>query len=209
MDVKDALNQRRAVNFFDPDKPVTNDEIKEILEAAAKTPSSFNLQPWSVKIFTDPEEKKKLRALAWDQPKVEEAPVVLMFLADRDGYRPGNKTFERVFDESVRAGSMSPDQHDWFENATGSLYGWSDEAALAFAAKNTGFFAMAVMLAAQEAGLKTHPMDGFDHEGVKKAFNIPNNYWVPLLMAVGHFDESKTLNPPKWRKSFEDLVVDF
>jgi len=26
--------------------------------------------------------------------------------------------------------------------------------------------------------LDTHPMDGFDHDGVKKAFDIPDNYWV-------------------------------
>jgi len=24
-------------------------------------------------------------------------------------------------------------------------------------------------------------MDGFDHDGVKKAFDIPDNYWVQLL----------------------------
>jgi len=31
------------------------------------------------------------------------------------------------------------------------------------------------------SGLDTHPMDGFDHDGVKKAFDIPDNYWVLLL----------------------------
>jgi hypothetical protein len=52
-------------------------------------------------------------------------------------------------------------------------------------------------------------MDGFDHAGVRKAFNIPDNYWIPLLLAVGHFDESKKLHPPKWRKTFEEIVVRF
>ncbi len=68
---------------------------------------------------------------------------------------------------------------------------------------------MALMFAAKNLGLDTHPMDGFDHEGVRKAFKIPENYWVPLLMAVGYFDEKKTLQPPKWRKTFEEIVVKF
>nr|WP_300462341.1 nitroreductase family protein [Desulfobacula sp.] len=35
-------------------------------------------------------------------------------------------------------------------------------------------------------GLETHPMDGFDHEAVKKEFNIPEKYWILLLLAVGY-----------------------
>jgi nitroreductase len=52
-------------------------------------------------------------------------------------------------------------------------------------------------------------MDGFDHEGVKKAFNIPDNYWVPLLLALGYFARGKSLAPPKWRKTFDEIVVKF
>jgi len=52
-------------------------------------------------------------------------------------------------------------------------------------------------------------MDGFDHEGVKKEFNIPDNYWIPLLLSVGYFNESNELAPPKWRKTFDEIVVSF
>ena len=109
----------------------------------------------------------------------------------------------------VKAGSMTEKQHDWFINACKDLYGEREEKQQAFACKNTGFFAMALMFTAKELGLDSHPMDGFDHEGVRKAFNIPDNYWIPLLLAVGYFDERKQLNPPKWRKTFEEIVVRF
>ena len=65
------------------------------------------------------------------------------------------------------------------------------------------------MLAAKNLGLDTHPMDGFDHEGVRKAFNIPDNYWIPLLMAVGYFRTEEELAPPKWRKTYDEIVVNF
>ncbi len=104
---------------------------------------------------------------------------------------------------------MSEKQYDWFTNACKGLYGETEEKQQAFACKNAGFFAMALMFAAKNLGLDTHPMDGFDHDGVRKEFNIPENYWIPLLMAVGYFDEKKSLHPPKWRKTLEEIVVKF
>ena len=55
------------------------------MEPAARTPSSFNLQPWS-HVLRDTEAKTKLQKRAWDQPKVSEAPVVLIVLADESGW---------------------------------------------------------------------------------------------------------------------------
>ena len=99
MDFKDVINKRRAVNFFDPEKPVSDELIKERVETASKVPSSFNLQPWSLMIIKDSEEKQRLRKLAWDQPKVTEAPVVFIVLADRDGWEKGHPFLEKNFKE--------------------------------------------------------------------------------------------------------------
>jgi len=209
MDFKDVVEKRRAVNFFDPGKPVSHALIREMVEMAARAPSSFNLQPWSLIILKEQEEKMRLRKLAWDQPKVSEAPVVFIVLADRDAWKKAHPFVERNFKEMVRAGSMTEDRHEWFLNACQGLYGAGPEKQQAFACKNAGFFAMALMFAAKHLGLDTHPMDGFDHDGVRREFKIPENYWIPLLIAVGHFDEKKTLQPPKWRKTFEEIVVRF
>ena len=209
MDFYDVITKRRSVNFFDPDKDVPDEIIKQIIETAAKAPSSFNLQPWSLIILKDLEEKKRLQELAWNQPKVSEAPITLIVLADRDGWKEGHRFADKNFQEMVKAGSMTEEQRQWFLDACTSLYGESDERQQAFACKNTGFFAMALMLAAINLGLDTHPMDGFDHEAVQKAFNIPDNYWIPLLLSVGHFKDDVELAPPKWRKTFEEIVVKF
>jgi len=209
MDFTDVINNRRAVNFFDQDKDVPPEILKDIIETAAKAPSSFNLQPWSLVVLKDHEEKLKLQKLAWDQPKVTEAPVVLIVLADRDGWKEGHRFVEKNFQELINTGLMVEEQRQWFEDSRTSLYGSSKEMQQAFACKNTGFFAMGLMLAAKNMGLDTHPMDGFDHEEVRKAFNIPDNYWIPLLLAVGYFRKDVELAPPKWRKIFEEIVVKF
>ena len=206
MDFKDVITERRAVNFFDRQKPVPDHLIMEMVEAATRAPSSFNLQPWNLIILKTPEEKMRLRKLAWDQPKVSEAPVVFIVLADRDGWKKGHTIVEKNFREMVKAGSMKEEQYDWFINACQALYGTSPEREQAFACKNAGFFAMALMFAAKHLGLESHPMDGFDHDAVRREFKIPESYWIALLMAVGYFDGTKTLLPPKWRKTYDEIV---
>jgi len=207
MDFKDVIIKRRAVYSFDLQKPVPDHIIREMIEMANQAPSSFNLQPWSLIILKTPEEKMRLRKLAWDQPQVSEARVVFIVLADRNGWKKGHPFVEKDFREMVKAGMMIEEQHDWFINACLGLYGTNPEREQAFACKNTGFFAMALMFAAKHLGLDTHPMDGFDHDAVRKQFQIPENYWIPLLLAVGYFDVTKTLLPPKWRKTYDEIVL--
>ena len=209
MDFTEVLEKRRAVNFFDPDRDVSMQQIERLVNMAAKAPSSFNLQPWNLIILTKKEDKKRLRKLAMDQPKITEAPVVFIVLADRDGWKKGHHILEKNFKEMVKAAYLAEEQHDWFVDTCEKLYGKSHEKQQAFACKNAGFFAMALMFAAKELGLDTHPMDGFDHEAVKKEFNVPDNFWIPLLLAVGYFDDKKEMQPPKWRKSFDEIVIRF
>ena len=205
----EIFKTRRSVNFFDSNALISDAVLDELLELAAQAPSSFNLQPWNVIQVTNQKEKEALKDLAWGQEKVVEAPVVFIGLADKDGWQEGHTTVEKNWQEMLRAGSMQEEQRGWFLNAAKSLYGVDEQASLAFAAKNTGFFAMSLMYAATSLGLDSHPMDGFDRYGVAGAFNIPNNYWIPLLLCVGYRKKDLELHAAKWRKRKDDLLVSF
>ena len=209
MDFKDIVKKRRAVNYFDTQKDVPEELIREMIEMAANAPSSNNLQPWNVIILKDPEEKALLRKHGFNQPKITEAPYVFIVIADRDGWKEGHPFAEKNFMEQVKTGRKNEDGKEAYYNSLKNLYGETADKQQAFAVKNTAFFAMSLMYAAKELGLDSHPMDGFNHDDVKKAFNIPDNYWIPLLLAVGYFDESKELFEPKWRKTFDEIVVKF
>lgn len=54
-------------------------------------------------------------------------------------------------------------------------------------------------------------MDFIDVINNRRAVNFfdPDNYWIPLLLAVGYFKKDMELAPPKWRKAFEEIVVKF
>lgn len=209
MNFNDISQKRRAINFFDPERDVPEDLLGQVIDIAAKSPSSFNLQPWNLIVLRDKTAKEKLLPLAWNQPKIVEAPVVLIVLADKNSWQEGHPIVEKNWQEMLAVGSMQPAQRDWFLNAAKSLYNWNAEASLAFAVKNTGFFAMSLMYAATSQGLDSHPMDGFDHEGVRKAFNIPDNFWIPLLLAIGYAKPGLVLQPAKWRKTKEEIIVSF
>jgi nitroreductase len=206
MEFQDILTARRSVNFFDPDRDVPEVMLDDLLTTATHSPSGFNLQPWKVAVLRDQEQKAKLRALAWNQPKVTEAPVVLMFLADTEAWQETSPGFDRQFDYMVSIGRFAADQKAVFAKTAYGIYGQTPEKSLAFAVKNTAFYAMTVMYAAAELGLRTHPMDGFDHDGVRAAFDIPERYWIPLLLAVGYLKPGVTVTPPKWRFTPEEFL---
>jgi len=202
MELKQVFEKRRSVNFFDSQKTISEDLIRNIYDRAKLAPSSFNLQPWKFILVREPENKKKLRAAALNQPKVEEASATLILLADKEGY----KEIDKILDDQIAKGYMPTDKKSLYAGMTEKLYG-SAIASRGFAMRNAGLFAMSFMLAAKDSGVDTHPMDGFEQDKVKEAFNIPERYEVAMLIAVGYHDDKKTLLPRLNRKNFEDAVI--
>lgn len=204
MDAIQAIKERRSINFFETGKDIPNDKLKEILEIANLSPSSFNLQPWKVVVVKDPEKKKILKQCAFNQPKVEEASVVLILVADPNAIE---ENMDRTLDNWQELGYMKPDMRETYKGMANNLYGPADSLKRKiFAVKNTSLFAMNLMIAAKGLGLETHPMDGFDEECVKKEFNIPADKIIPMLIAIGYLRSGITLLPRAFRRKIDEFV---
>src|SRR6187399_2858797 len=80
-EVLDLLLAHRSVRKFAPGD-VTDDHLQAMVAAAQSAPTSSNLQPWSVVVVRDPERKARLATYAAGQRFVEEAPVLLVWVAD-------------------------------------------------------------------------------------------------------------------------------
>ncbi len=74
MNLKDAIEQRRAARSFRSD-PIPQAILAEILRLGLRSPSGFNLQPWRFILVQEQANKEKLRACAFNQRQVTEAPV--------------------------------------------------------------------------------------------------------------------------------------
>ncbi|MFB7452050.1 nitroreductase [Streptomyces sp. NPDC056194] len=79
MDVYEAVDSRRAVRAFS-DEPVPREMLERVLTAAARAPSSGNLQPWHVYVVTgeplaELKRRATARALAEDPGDEREYPM--------------------------------------------------------------------------------------------------------------------------------------
>ncbi|HDZ40599.1 MAG TPA: NADPH-dependent oxidoreductase [Bacteroidetes bacterium] len=77
----DTLNKRRTIRKY-TDKDVSRELLNELLNAACRASTTGNMQVYSIIETRDGEMKKKLAPCHFNQPMVEEAPVVLTFCAD-------------------------------------------------------------------------------------------------------------------------------
>jgi len=82
MDFFEAVERRRSVRNFDPDRPVSAADEKRLLETACKAPSAGNVQPWRFFVVKDADTKQRLMAAALGQPYVGEAPLLIVACAD-------------------------------------------------------------------------------------------------------------------------------
>ena len=80
MDVYEAIKTRRSVRAYQ-DKPVPDEVLDRVLEAARWAPSARNLQPFKLVVVKDPEMRKRLGVAADDQAFVGQAPVVIASVA--------------------------------------------------------------------------------------------------------------------------------
>jgi len=77
MDVFEAINKRFSVRSYS-DKPVEEEKLERVLEAARLSPSASNRQDWVFIVVKDPQMRRKLAEASGGQAFVGEAPVVLV-----------------------------------------------------------------------------------------------------------------------------------
>ncbi len=200
MTYEQIMNDRRAVNFFDINKDISESLLKEIIDVAVLAPSAFNLQPWRLIAVKSKEAKEKLQPLAFNQPKISEAPVTLILVADRNGFDASNPIWDHLKVAIGEEGTQS---------AMGSaafLYGSSEDRKIKFSQSNSGILAMSIMAAAKDKGVDSHPMSGMDFDGVKAAFALKESEEVVMLIALGYHDVSKELFPRGYRRKAVEIL---
>jgi len=82
MDVFDAVRTVLAVRQFQ-EKPIPEETVRRIVEAAHLTASSRNGQPWHFIIVEDRDALRRLGALARTGPYVAQAPLAIAVVIER------------------------------------------------------------------------------------------------------------------------------
>ena len=76
MDLYDAISKRYSVRSYQ-DRPVEQDKLDRVLDAARLAPSGNNRQPWHFVVVRDADLRRRLVGACCDQAFVGEAPVVI------------------------------------------------------------------------------------------------------------------------------------
>ncbi len=185
-----AIRERRATPSFLPD-PVPESDLKKILAAGLSAPSAYNLQPWRFVVVRDAAQRVRLRQAAMNQPKVEEAPVVMVACADLEGWRSGNLdeiiriSQQHGYGDEARYESMRKNIAKFFGSVPGAAGGLAPDFAV-WANRQTMIAFTTMMWMAEVLGYDTAPMEGFHEDQVKAALGIPDHVRVVALLAIGH-----------------------
>jgi nitroreductase len=76
MDVQQAIEKRKSIRRYQ-ERPIPEDKLNKVLEAARMAPSGANSQLWKFVVVRDAEKRKLLSKAANGQAHVAGAPVVI------------------------------------------------------------------------------------------------------------------------------------
>lgn len=182
MNIIEAIETRRSLKHFDPNHRMTEAEVARLVELAKLTPSSFNMQNYRFVIVRDPELRTQIRAVAWNQPQVTDASLLVILCADLNAHmkNPG------------RYWSHAPQEvQDILVPALRPFYEGKPQLIRDEAMRSTGLAGMTLMLAARGLGYDSCPMVGFDAEAVAKLIHMPTDHVISFMVAIG-----KPTTPP-------------
>ncbi len=174
-----VLLQRRATSHFRPD-PVPEEHLEAILRFAAQAPSGYNLQPWRFVVVRDAGNRRKLQSAAFNQEKVDEAPVVVVAFALKDEWK---RSMDPIFQEGVRRGVGSAESAEKMKGMATQFLDRFQPAV--WLNRHTMIAVTTMMLVAESYGLNTAPMEGFEPQSVKELLGLPREAEVVAMLAIG------------------------
>ncbi|MEI7946279.1 MAG: nitroreductase family protein [bacterium] len=176
MDVSKAIEARRAVKHYDPNHRMTEVEIEKLMSLALLAPTAFNIQNWRFVLVRDPALRKQIRAVAWDQAQVTDASLLIVLCADLKAWEKNPARYWADAPKPVK---------DYLVPAIDKYYRGREQVQRDEGMRSCGIAAQTLMLAAQEMGYESCPMDGFDYDAVGKLINLPPDHAVAMFVVVG------------------------
>ncbi len=198
-----AMDFRHACKIFDESKKISDKEIREILEAGRKSPSSFGMEPWKFLVITNEELKAKLRPFCWNQPQITTCSHLVVILAAIESLRVESGVPAKRFQRR----EMPKEKFDFYID----LYAKhlkttleSDANTLCWSARQTYIAAANMMTCAATLGIDSCPIEGFEKEHIEEILELDTKaYQLSLILPFGYrVNEQST----QLRLAFEDVV---
>ena len=200
---EEAMNFRHACKVFDESKKISDEEIKYILEAGRKSPSSFGMEPWKFLVITNEDLKAKIRPDCWNQIQITSCSHLVIVLAAIESVKVESSIPKQRFNRR----DLTQDKLDFYIN----LYAGHlektlscDENIYSWTARQTYIAAANMMSAGAVLGIDSCPIEGFDKENVEKTLGLDiSKYQLSLVLPFGYrINEQST----QQRLDYEEVV---
>ena len=181
MELKTLIDTRYATKSFDSTKKIDAKKIEELKEMIRFAPSSFNIQPWKIKIISDKKIQEQLAAVAWNQPQIASASHLFVFLADKDVV----KRIDELEADLIKKGAKKEDIKGYVDLMKGFAAKLTPEQMLAWSQRQVYLALENGLLGAKSLGFDSCPMEGFDPAGAAKILKLSDRYVPTAIMSTG------------------------
>ena len=186
MSVEEAIRFRKSVRSYKPDL-IPDDIIERIIEGARLAPSAGNRQPWRFMVIREDKQRKDLMTLAYNQPFVGQAPVVIACLSDLSSYSMDARRRQVQELKDAGAGEIG-DVEEYIRSYPGEgtiMPGDDSEKAREPAAFNCAIAITHLILMAASFGLGTCWVQKMKTEEIRDYLRLPSKYIVVALVTIG------------------------
>lgn len=201
------LNWRYAAKKFDPSRKIAPDLWATLEQAVVLAPSSYGLQPWKFVVVTDPEVRKRLHPVSWNQSQILDASHLVVFAAKNP---PTPADVEAHVRRTAEVRGVPPEKLDGFKQMMlGSLSRMDATQAHQWAMRQA-YIALGVFLSsAAMMGVDACPMEGFQGDKYDEILGLKANGLAAAVIATAGYRaaDDATAAHPKSRFP-ADAVID-
>lgn len=199
MQFSEIVHARYATKRFDG-TAVPESTIAELKELIRFAPTSFNFQPWTAKVVSDPATRAQLAEAGYNQPQFTSCSHVFVFCANTD--------LEALADKleaaAVAAGTPPEKLAGYMGMIRGVAAAKQGAARLAWAQRQTYLALGNGVNGAKSLGLDSCPMEGFDPDRFATILALPEHLVPTVVMPVGYAADTPR---PKHRFATDELFL--
>lgn len=197
MKFDEIVNARYATKKFDG-KVVPEATMEKLYDLIRLSASSFNLQPWKIKVITDKKTKEKLQTASWNQEQITSCSHLLVLCADKEV----GKLIDKLEKQMLKAGVPAENLKQYVSMMRGMNSSMSEEQRLSWAQKQVYIALGNAMNGAKSLGLDSCPMEGFDAKQYAQILMLPTNLVPTLVCPIGYAADKPR---PKMRFTKEEV----
>ena len=201
-----AMDFRHACKIFDETKQINDEEMRYILEAGRKSPSSFGMEGWKFLVITNEALKEKLRPVCWDQVQITSCSHLVIILAAIDSVKVESGEVKKRFSRR----NMPQESLDFYmdiyaKHLEKTLS--SDENIYHWTSKQSYIALGNMMTAAAYIGIDSCPIEGFEKEKVEEILELDTSkYQLSVLVPFGYRLNEQ---PTQLRLPFDEVIEFF